>query len=145
MPPESTPPSDPANLLLFNTLTRMLTDIDDHDCTYWIRSNYFDIQPPTDEATPGRTDTRWYMTPLYIDYDAIWNPAFVEDGMLLDVILKNKLPAEPERIKLDYSQIYSVSRFHFNESPKTEKDTMVYYDSAKMKMPPLTRATDVVD
>ena len=112
-------------------LRQMLTDINDPKCHYWLYSNYFEIQPPTE-----RTVARWYMTPLFLDYDAIWNAELVEDGMLCDVILKNKLPAERERIKIEYEQIYNVKRF-VKGQPTTEKDSQLYYNSSKLKMPPV--------
>ena len=113
-------------------LRQMLTDINDPKCHYWLYSNYFEIQPPTE-----RIVARWYMTPLFLDYDAIWNAELVEDGMLYDVILKNKLPAERERIKIEYDQIYSIKRIHSNEPPKSEAEYQIYYKSEKLKMPPV--------
>ncbi|RYC66489.1 hypothetical protein [Spirosoma sordidisoli] len=74
----------------------MLGDIEDTQCHYWLYANYFEIVPPTE-----RTVTRWWHTPLFLNHDALWNPEFTEDGIVFDVILKNKLPAERERIKLD--------------------------------------------
>lgn len=122
-------------------LQQMLGDIEDTQCHYWLYSNYFEIQPPTE-----RTVTRWYQTPLFLNHDALWNPEFAKDGILFDVILKNKLPAERERIKLDYAQIYTIKRIHFGELPRSETDSRVYYQSEedskiynkpeKIKMPP---------
>lgn len=53
----------------------------------------------------------------------------VEDGVLFDVILKNQLPAERERIKLEYAQIYRVKRAHFGELPQSKTDSTIYYQS----------------
>lgn len=116
--------------ILPTLLQQMLVDIQDPRCYYWLYNNYFDIQPPTD-----REITRWWQTPLFLDYDSIWNAEFVEDGMLCDIILKNKLPAERERIKILYDQIYGVSRFIKDQNIK-EKDSQLYRDSSKLKMPP---------
>lgn len=120
---------------------QMLIDIEDTQCHYWLYANYFTIQSPTE-----RTVTRWYHTPLFLNYDALWNPEFVEDGVLFDVILKNQLPAEKERIKLEYAQIYTIKRTHFGELPRSKTDSQVYYQSEsdgtiyakpeKMKQPP---------
>ena len=112
-------------------LQQMLVDIQNPECHYWLYNNYFDIQPPTD-----REITRWWQAPLFLDYDSIWNAEFVEDGMLCDVILKNKLPAERERIKIVYDQIYGISRFKTEQSV-ADKDSQLYYDTAKFKMPPI--------
>lgn len=113
-------------------LQTMLTDIADPECHYWLYSNYFDIQQPTD-----RTTTQWYMCPLFVDYDSVWNAAFEDEAVLVDVILKNKLPAERERIKIEFSQIYAVKRVHFDEEPKTEAESLLYSDYKKMQMPPV--------
>ena len=113
-------------------LQTMLTDIGDPACTYWLCANYFDILPPT-----NRTDTRWWMCPLYIDYDSVWNPEFAEDGMLFDVILKNKLPAQKERIRIEYSQIYQIKRVHFDEEPKPEANYLLYNNSARRQRLPI--------
>ena len=107
----------------------MLVDIQNPECHYWLYNNYFDIQPPTD-----REITRWWQAPLFLDFDSIWNAEFVEDGMLCDVILKNKLPAERERIKIVYDQIYGVCRFIKGQNV-SEKDSQLYRDSSKLKMP----------
>ncbi|MEZ0542662.1 hypothetical protein [Fibrella arboris] len=122
-------------------LQKMVEDIKDSECFYWIYTNYFDIQLPTD-----RTVTRWYHTPLFLNYDALWRPEFVEDGILFDVILKIQLPAERERIKLEYAQIYRVKRIHFGELPQSKTDSTIYYQSetdstiydepGKLKQPP---------
>lgn len=105
-------------------LQKMVEDIKDPECHYWLYSSYFDVQPPTD-----RTVTRWCQTPLFLDYDALWNPEFVDDGMLFDVILKNQLPAEKERIKLEYAQISLIKRTHLGELPRSQTDPNVYYQS----------------
>jgi hypothetical protein len=68
---------------LSGLLQRMVEDIKDLECSYWLYSNYFDIQPPTE-----RRMTRWW-APLFIDYDALGNPAFEDSALLIDVILKN--------------------------------------------------------
>ncbi|RIV17462.1 hypothetical protein DYU11_31920 [Fibrisoma montanum] len=113
-------------------LKQMIEDIKDPQCGYWLYSNYFDVLPPTD-----RNLTRWWQAPLYIDYDALWNPVFEDNAMLIDVILKNKLPAEHERIRIEYAQIWSLKRFHHEEKPKFADDWILYNDSSKLKMPPL--------
>lgn len=105
-------------------LRKMVEEIKNPQCQYWLYSGYFDIQPPTD-----RTVTRWRHTPLYIDYDALWNPEFVEDGLLFDVILKNQLPAQKERIKVEYAQISLIKRSHFDELRRSETDPNLYYQS----------------
>jgi hypothetical protein len=105
-------------------LQKMVEDIKDPECFYWIYSNYFDIQPPTE-----RTVTRWNHTPLFLNHDALWNPEFVSDGLIFDVILKNRIPAERERIKLEYAQIYRVKRTNFGELPKSKTADNVYYQS----------------
>lgn len=112
-------------------LQQMLVDIQNPECYYWIHLNYFDVQPPTD-----RKITRWWQAPLFLNYDAIWNAEFVEDGILCDVILKNELPAERERIKILYNQIYGISRFKTEQSI-ADDDSQLYYDNTKFKMPPL--------
>ena len=119
------------NLQLAAMLQQMVIDIRDPTCYYWISLNYFEVQPPTD-----RTITQWWQAPLFVDYDSLWNAEFVEDGMLCEVILKNQLPAERERIKFYYSQVYGINRF-FNDQTLAEKDYQLYYDSTKFKMPPL--------
>lgn len=123
-------PTAASDAILPAILQQMLVDIQDPECHYWIYLNFFDIQPPTD-----RQVTRWWQAPLFLDYDAIWDAEFVDDGMLCDVILKNKLPAERERIKIEYGQIYGIRRFT-KENPKSEKDYQLYADSSKLKMPP---------
>lgn len=105
-------------------LQQMVKDIEDPQCHYWLYSSYFDVLPPTE-----RSVTQWHHTPLFLDYDALWNPEFVEDGMLLDVILKNQLPAEKERIKLKYEHISLVKRTHFGELRQSDTDPSVYYQS----------------
>ena len=105
-------------------LQKMVDDIKDPQCHYWLYSSYFDVLPPTE-----RIVTRWHHTPLFLDHDALWNPAFVDDGMLFDVILKNQLPAEKERIKLEYDQISLVKRTHLGELRRSDTDPSVYYQS----------------
>lgn len=82
-----------------NLLRKMLDDLRDPACFYWLYANYVDIQPST-----NRSNTRRWQAPLFLNYDAIWNAAFIEDGMLCEVILKNQLPAQCERIKIDYDR-----------------------------------------
>ena len=113
-------------------LRQMLTDIEDHQCAYWLYTNYYDLMPPT-----SRMNTRWWMSPLYVDYDALWNPEFLPDTMLCDVILKNELPAQKERIRIEYAQIYAIARVHFDEGPKSQTDCLVYSNSARRQMPPI--------
>lgn len=108
-------------------LQRMLVDIQDPETIYWVYCNYFDIQPPTD-----RTTTRWWHAPLFVDYDSLWRAEFVDDGLLCEVILKNQLPAQKERIKIPYSEIYRVTRFPKGGSI-LEKDAQLFYDSAKFR------------
>lgn len=103
-------------------LQQMRLDINDPECYYWIYLNYFNIQPPTD-----RQVTRWHQAPLFLDYDSIWNSEFVEDGMLRNVILKNQLPAQRERIRIQYDQIYGIRRF-IKKRPMSEKDYPLYHD-----------------
>lgn len=105
-------------------LQKMVEDIKDPGCFYWIYCTYFDIQGPTE-----RTVTRWRHTPLFINYDALWNPEFVRDGMIFDVILKSQLPAEKERIKLEYDQINLIKRTHTGELPRSETAPNVFYQS----------------
>lgn len=111
-------------LALPGLLRRMVDEIKDPQCHYWLYSNYFDVLPPTE-----RRVTRWYRTPLFLDYDALWNPEFAADGMLFDVILKNQLPAERARIKLEYSQIRLIKRAHLGELRRSDTDPNVYYQS----------------
>ncbi|WP_185155632.1 hypothetical protein [Rudanella paleaurantiibacter] len=49
--------------------------------------------------------------------------------MLFDVILKNQLPAEKERIKLEYDQIRLVKRTNTSELRRSETDPNVFYQS----------------
>lgn len=105
-------------------LRKMISDIDDHACHYWIYSDFFDILSPT-----NRQHTRWSLCPLHIDYDSLWNPEFKADGILFDVILKNQLPAEKERIKLAYNNIRAIKRINFAELPRSETDSNVYYQN----------------
>lgn len=113
-------------------LRQMVEDIKDPQCSYWLKANYFDIQPPTE-----RTVTRWWQAPLYIDYDALLNPEFEADALLIDVILKKKLPAEWERIRIEYAQIWSLEHIYQAEKPKSAQDWILFHDSAKLKMPPV--------
>ena len=92
--------------ILPEVLRQMLIDIQDVRFHYWLYNNYFDILPPT-----NREVTRWWQSPLFLDYDSIWNVEFVEDAMICDVILQKSLPAKKERIKVGYKQIYRVARF----------------------------------
>ena len=112
-------------------LRQMIKDIENPQCGYWLYSNYFDVLPPTE-----RTLTRRWQSPLYIDYDAVWNLVFENGAMLVDVILKNKLPAEHERIRIEYAQIWSLKRFHYQENPQSADEWILYNDPAKLKMPP---------
>ncbi len=75
----------------------MLVDIQDPQCYYWVYTDYFEVQPPTD-----RTATRFRLTPLSFTFDALRNPRFTHDGLLCDIILKNKLPEEWETVKLGF-------------------------------------------
>ena len=131
MPKSDTSSPNPDDKQLPSLLQQMLVDIKDPECFYWLYTNYFDIQSPTD-----REITRWYQAPLFLNYDSIWNAEFVDDGLLCDVILKNKLPEDRERIKVQYDQIYSIRRV-LNDKPITEKDSQLYYDSSKLRMPPV--------
>ncbi|WP_332369813.1 hypothetical protein [Spirosoma telluris] len=117
--------------ILPEVLRQMLIDIQDVRFHYWLYNNYFDILPPTD-----REVTRWWQAPLFLDYDSIWNVEFVEDAMICDVILQKSLPAKKERIKVGYQQIYRVARF-IEGVNMTEKQSYLYSDSSKLKMPPL--------
>ncbi len=126
-----TPDRDEA--ALSDLLRQMVEDLKDPDCYYWLRSNYFDIQPPTD-----RTITQWWQAPLFLDYDALWNPAFEEDAMLIDVILRNELPAVHERIRIRYDQIWSLERYYKSQTTSTEADRVRFHDSAKLRMPPVS-------
>ncbi len=116
---------------LSDLLQKMIDEIANPACCYWVYTNYFDVQLPTDRAV-----TRWYQAPLFLNHDAIWNAQFTEDGMLCDVILKNQLPAQRERIKVEYEQIYRITRF-VEGKPTTEKESILYTDSSKLIMPPL--------
>lgn len=118
-------------LALPGLLQQMVKDIEDLHCGYWLYSNYFDVLPPTE-----RTLTRWWQAPLYIDYDALWNPIFEDNALLIDVILKNKLSAEHERIRVEYTQIWSLKRFHSQKKPHSADDSVLYHDSLKLKMLP---------
>ncbi len=57
--------------------------------------------------------------------------------MVIDVILKNELPAQYERIRIEYAQIWSLKRFHFREKLRSADDSVLYHDSSKLKMPPI--------
>lgn len=109
----------------------MQEDIRNPACYYWVYTNYFDIVPPTDRAI-----TRWWQTPLFVNYDSIWHIEFVDDGMLCEVILKNQLPAQQERIKIGYDQIYTIRRFIEGQSIN-ERESQLFHDSSKLRMPPL--------
>ena len=118
-------------------LRKMIEDIQNPQCAYWLKTNYFDIQPPTE-----RRVTRWWQAPLYIDYDALWNPAFEHDAILVDVLLKNKLPAERERIRIEYGQIWSLERVHQVEKYQLANDWILYHDSSKLRFPPVEGEDD---
>lgn len=107
-------------------LQQMLLDIKDPAYFYWIYTSYFEIQLPTD-----RIHKSWRLTPLFIDYDSIWQAELVNDGMLCDVILKDKLPAERERILVRYDQIYAITRFEKGKSISWEESEL-YRDSSKL-------------
>ncbi len=120
-----------SDLTLPAILQQIVIDLRNPSCYYWLYNNYFDIQPPTD-----RQVTRWWQAHLFLDYDSIWNAEIAEDGMLCDVILKNQLPAERERIKICYDQIYGVTRF-IEGQDISEKDSELYWESSKLRMPPV--------
>ncbi|GAB3753208.1 hypothetical protein [Spirosoma pomorum] len=111
-------------------LHQMLVDINNPACHYWLYCNYFEVQPPTQ-----RTVTRWYHAPLFLNYDSIWEAQLVDGGMLCDVILKNALPAERERIKIDFDQIYRINRF-WNGENITQPASELYSDQSVFKVPP---------
>ena len=113
-------------------LRQMVTDLTDPQWYYWLHSNYFDIQSPTE-----REHTRWWQAALFLDYDALWNPAIETDALLIDVILKNKLPEERERIRIDFSQIWALKRFNKYQTVSSEEESTLYYDGTKLKMPPI--------
>ncbi|XAZ82161.1 hypothetical protein A6C57_27925 (plasmid) [Fibrella sp. ES10-3-2-2] len=117
---------------LSGLLQQMIEDIKGANCYYWLYSNYFDILPPTD-----RTVTQWWQAPLFFDDDALWNPAFENDAILIDVILRNELPAVHERIRIKYSQIWSLKRFYKEQNAGSDADWLLYNDSAKLRMPPI--------
>jgi hypothetical protein len=110
---------------LFGILHKMLDDIKEPDYHNWLYANYFDIQVPID-----RTVTRWWQAPLFL----IWNPEFVDEELLCDVILMNHLPARHERIKIEYNQIYRITRFMIG-IPTTEAESLVYTEQSKFRMP----------
>jgi hypothetical protein len=120
-PPESALPG---------LLQQMIEAIKEPHYYYWLYANYFDILPPTD-----RSVTQWWQAPLFLDSDALWNPTFEEDAMLMDVILRNERPAIPERIRIEYSQIWSLKRFYKGQTAK-ETDWTLYHNSSKLRMPP---------
>lgn len=113
---------------------KVLDDFSDPDCFYWVYTNYFDIQRDDSPLPTDRTITRWWQAPLFLNHDAIWNAEFVHDGMVCNVILKNQLPAQRERIKIEYQQIYRISCTIAGKS-MTEKESNVYSDTSKLKMP----------
>ncbi|MGF7218827.1 hypothetical protein GGR92_005006 [Spirosoma lacussanchae] len=121
-----------AESALPDLLRQMVEDLKNPDCYYWLRSNYFDILPPTD-----RTITQWWQAPLFLDYDALWKPAFEEDALLIDVILRNQLPAVYERIRIQYNQIWSLERFYKSQTTSTEAERVIYHDSDRLRMPPV--------
>ncbi|GAB3512301.1 hypothetical protein GCM10027341_52880 [Spirosoma knui] len=51
---------------LSDLLQKMMDEIADPECYYWVYTNYFDVQLPTDRAV-----TRWYQAPLFLNHDAI--------------------------------------------------------------------------
>ncbi len=128
-------PNNATDSTLTAILEQMITDIEDQQCHYWLYSNYFEILPDNPPQPPERTATRRYMSPLFLDWDSVWNVAFEEDGVSMDVILKNQLPAVRERIGIDYAQIYFVKRFHADEQPRSEADYLLYHDTGKLQMP----------
>jgi hypothetical protein len=78
-------------------IQQMVNDIKDPKCGYWLYSNYFDVQPPTE-----RRITRWWQAPLYIDYDALWNPqlgSFAKTYIIRH--LDTKVKATPFRVAYD--------------------------------------------
>lgn len=82
------------------SLRQMVEDIKDPKCSYWLKANYFDVQrggPPS--PTERRRAALVAGTTLCTGVPALWNPQFEEDTMQIDVILKNMLPAEHERIR----------------------------------------------
>ena len=119
-------------------LRKMIEDIQDPQCAYWLKTNYFDIIPPTE-----RRVTRWWQAPLYVDYDALWNPEFKDDELLVDVILKNQLPAERERIRIEFGQIWSLERVHQAEKSQSANDWILYHDSSKLSLPPVDGDDDI--
>ncbi|MBO0936473.1 hypothetical protein J2I47_07955 [Fibrella sp. HMF5335] len=121
--------------LLPTLLGQMIDELAGSQWYYWLHANYFDIQPPT-----KRTQTRWWQAPLFFDDDALRNPVIAVDALLIDVILINKLPAEWERIRIDYSQIYSLKRFNRHQQRMQTDEYLLYYDAAKLQMPPLDKA-----
>ncbi len=113
-------------------LQQMVEDLNHPQWYYWLKANYFDVLPPTE-----RSITRWWQAPLFFDDDALRNPVFEVDALVIDVILKNKLPAEWERIRIDYSQIYSLMRYNKHRQPMSEEEYILYHNTDKLQMPPM--------
>lgn len=135
MPTTGTPKRDESELP--SLLQQMIEDIKGADCHYWLYANYFDILPPSNHIV-----TRWWQAPLFFDDDrdggpALWNPAFEDDAILIDVILRNELPAVHERIRIEYSQIWSLKRFYKGQNAELSADRILYNDSSKLQMPPI--------
>lgn len=38
---------------------------------------------------------------------------------------------------IEYAQIWSLERYHQDDLPKPAEESMLFYDSAKLKMPPV--------
>lgn len=109
-------------------LKQMLIDIkQDQTCYYWLYQNFFDIQEPF--TWPHWGDPRCWQAHLFINWDSIWNPEFVKDGLLCDVILRNVLPQERERILIRFDQIYGI------HLARDQKSYELYHDSARLQMP----------
>ena len=118
-------------------LHQMIEDIRQPDCYYWLYTNYFDILPPTD-----RVITRWWQSPLFFDDDrsgepALWNPVVEQGAITMDVILRNQLPAVYERIRIEYSQIWSLKRVYKGQHVESDADWILYNDSSKLRFPPV--------
>lgn len=84
-----------------------------------------------------RSVTRWWQAPLFFDEEALRNPVFETDALLMEVILENKVPAEWERIRIDLDQIWALKRYDKNQTTSSEEAATLYYDSAKLRMPPI--------
>lgn len=111
-------------------LKQMVIEIEqDHTIYYWLNNNYHEIQEPF--TWPHWSHTQRWQAPLFINYDSIWNPEFVDDGMLCDIIIRNVLPQERERIKIPFDQIYGIMRAWDNQAQH------LYYDSSRFQMPPI--------